>query len=290
MSRPHVAAALVAALGDVVDDVVVRLDGGAVRRGSDTPARISRRRGGSAANVAASAASVAGTARFLGQVGDDATADLVLGDLVAAGVDVAHVRREGRTGTIVVLVDADGERSFLTDPGSARSLRDPDPRWLDGVDVLHVPVYSLVDEPIATTAATLVGWARGRGIDVSIDASSASVLEVLGTERARAMIVGLAPTFVFANEDEAAALALDGPLGDAVTVVKRGPAPATVYVPGAVPVDVAGELVGHVHDTTAAGDAFAAGFLTDPRRREDPASAVRSGHAAAAALLRSRPT
>lgn len=281
---------MLAALGDVVDDIVVRLDDGGIRRGSDTSAIVARRRGGSAANVAAVAARLTGGARFLGQVGDDTTADLVLGELVDAGVDVQFVRRHGRTGAIVVLVDTAGERSFLADPGSARALDAPEPSWLDGVDVLHVPAYSLVDEPIATTAITVIGWAHGRGIDVSIDASSSSVLERYGRDRANERIASLRPTFVFANEEEAATLGIEGPLAGAVTVVKRGAGPATVHVPGAPSIDVPGERLDRVTDTTAAGDAFAAGFLTHPGRRADPVAAARAGHGAAAALLRSRST
>ena len=173
---------MLAALGDVVDDIVVRVEG-PIHHASDTPASIIRRRGGSAANVAATAARLVGRARFLGQVGDDATGDLLLAELVADGVDVAFVRRAGRTGAIIVLVDEHGERSFLTDAGSARSLDAPDPAWLDGVDVLHLPFYSLVDEPVAATAATVAGWALARGIAVSIDASSVAVLESFGVAR-----------------------------------------------------------------------------------------------------------
>jgi sugar/nucleoside kinase (ribokinase family) len=274
----------------VVDDIVVHV-GGPIRVASDTPSSIARRRGGSAANVAAAAARLVGRARFLGQVGDDGTADLVLADLVAAGVDMSYVRRSGRTGAIVVLVDEQGERSFLTDPGSARSLDDPDPAWLDGVDVLHVPVYSLVDEPIATTTITTAGWARAQGIAVSIDASSVAVLEAYGVERMLRLIAGLQPAVVFANGDEAELLGIAGPLGDAVTYVKHGARHAIVHVPGSAATAVPAFDVGSVSDTTGAGDAFAAGVLTTPGWRSDPVAACAGGHRAAAALLspRTRP-
>jgi sugar/nucleoside kinase (ribokinase family) len=279
---------VLAALGDVVDDIVVRLDVDGVRRASDTPARIVRRRGGSAANVAEAAARLTGSARFLGRVGDDATAELVLGELRAAGVDVSHVQRSGRTGSIVVLVDSDGERSFLTDAGSARALDDPRPAWLDGVDVLHVPFYSLVDEPIATTAMTTIGWALARSIEVSVDASSVSVLETFGAGRARALIESLRPTFVFANAHEAAAIGIAGPLGGAITVVKHGPDPAVVHLLDGTSAVVPCDAPGAVGDSTGAGDAFAAGFLTCPDRLAHPGAAARAGHAAAAQLLASR--
>jgi len=92
-----------------VDDIVVRINtsapAAAIHVGSDTGATIVRRRGGSAANVAAIAGRLTGAARFLGQVGDDAIADALLAELTADGVDVSCVRRHGRTGAIVVLVE-----------------------------------------------------------------------------------------------------------------------------------------------------------------------------------------
>jgi sugar/nucleoside kinase (ribokinase family) len=278
---------VLAALGDVVDDIVVRLDG-AIRRGTDTAARVTRRRGGSAANVAATAAALTGRARLLAQIGDDSTGDQLLAELAAGGVDVSAVRRNGTTASIVVVVDADGERSFLTDTGSARLLDRPDEVWLDGVGVLHVPTYSLVDEPIATTATTVVGWALARSIPVSIDASSVAVIEAFGVARMRARIEALQPSIVFANEAEAAALGIDGPLAGAITVVKYGAAPAIVNVAGRAPIGVAAEQLESVADTTGAGDAFAAGFLTHPTWLHDPEAACRAGHAAAATLLSAR--
>ena len=129
---------MLATLGDLVEDVIVRIDG-PVNVASDTPARISRRRGGSAANVAVAAAGLGHPTRFLGQIGSDAIGSAMLAEMTAAGIDVAMVRRAGSTGMIVALVDASGERSMLTDRRACIDLSDPDPSWLDGVDILHVP-------------------------------------------------------------------------------------------------------------------------------------------------------
>ena len=43
-----------------------------------------------------------------------------------------------------------------------------------------------------------------------------------------------------------------------------------------------------MNDTTGAGDAFAAGVLTDPGWRTDPIAACAAGHRSAAELLSSR--
>jgi sugar/nucleoside kinase (ribokinase family) len=278
---------VLACLGDLVEDVIVRL-AGPINMASDTHSDISRRRGGSAANVAARAAALGHRARFLGQVGADAIGTALLAELDAEGVDTTMVRRGGSTGTIVALVDHHGERTMLTDRRSCLDLDEPDPSWLDGVGVLHVPFYSLATGPIAATSTTAMAWAAERGIAVSIDLSSTAVLTEVGLDEVLRRLECAAPTVVLANADEAAALGIDGPVVGALTVIKRGPSPALIHVPDGSVIDVDAISVPGVNDTTGAGDAFAAGFLTCPGWADDPRTACESGHRAAADLLRRR--
>ncbi|MEO7397951.1 MAG: carbohydrate kinase family protein [Ilumatobacteraceae bacterium] len=279
---------VVGAIGDVVEDIVVRL-ATPVHEATDTAAHITRRRGGSAANVAVSLARAGHAARFIGQFGDDATGRDLLESLRGEGVDVI-ASFGGRTGAIIVLLDHLGERTMLTDRGACTALDHPDPSWLDGLSTLHVPAYSLVEGPLARTSATLIEWAHQRNIIVSVDASSSSVIRDFGVDRLFDVLVGLRPTVLLCNEREAAdlgAACLPGPLGALVTVIKKGASPAVVLQPGADPVDVPALRLTDVTDTTGAGDAFAAGFLTAFAAGSSPPAAAALGHESAARAIRS---
>jgi sugar/nucleoside kinase (ribokinase family) len=69
--------ALVCTVGDLVEDVVVRLSG-LPAIGEDTPSAISRRRGVSAASVAVAVVRADGRARLAGRIGSDALSDRLL--------------------------------------------------------------------------------------------------------------------------------------------------------------------------------------------------------------------
>lgn len=279
-------------VGDLVEDVVVWASE-PVRRASDTAAQVFRTRGGSAANTAAVAAGLAPT-RFIGCVGADAAGTALVEELRASGAEVL-VQQRGRTGTVVLIVDPDGERHMFPDRAAAAELDAVDPAWLDGVARLHVPSYGLERDPARSAILALAAEAHRRGVRVSVDVSSTGLVAGLGLAEYRALLDAMAPELLFANAEEAALLGIGegradagapgAPLGVATVVVKHGPRPTRVYAGGELVATVPVAPVARVRDLTGAGDAFAAGFLAAALAGAALEAACLAGHDAAAGVL-----
>ncbi len=258
-------------IGDLIADIVV-IGVGELAHGTDNPVTITQTRGGSAANVASAAAPL-GPVRFIGSIGSDAAGAALANELAAADIDV-RVQRHGHTGSIVVLVADDGERTMLTDRGAAAELSEIDQTWLEGATWVHVPLYGCTDEP---SRAAVMASCTAAPAPVSLDLSSVATMTALGAVSLQRIVDELSPAVVFANRDE---FALAQTLGltfaeDCVVVVKRGAEPVLVRIRGmetsfdVPPADVV--------DTTGAGDAFAAGFLQSHRLGADVATSVVAG-------------
>lgn len=273
---------MLACLGDLVDDVIVRQRAAAFSFAADTESSVARRRGGSAANVVATAQRIGTATRLLATAGVDRVGDGLVDDLQRRGVDMRFVQRRGRTGTVIALVDQTGERSMLTDRGSAADFRPPPPAVLNGTRALHIPLYSLIEPPLASAATALAQVAHQRGMLVTVDASSASLLDEMGRARVTSLLDELDPLVVLANTDEAQRI-------DAAPnylVAKAGSGPTTITRNGHSVREVPAIALVGVDDTTGAGDAFAAGMLAGLLATpDDLVGACRRGHRTAAALL-----
>jgi sugar/nucleoside kinase (ribokinase family) len=260
-------------------DVVLRAST-PIETGTDVPGRVEIRLGGSAAVCARWLAQLGARSTLVCAVGRDGAGRSLIAQLRRDDVNVRAVRIPGhRTGRIGVLVAPSGERSFVADRRAATRMEPEDlkPEWFDDLDLIHLPAYSLLVEPLGSAAARAVELARARSqhVRVSVDLASVGPLLAHGRREALELIGGLRPDLLFATETEAEALlgrhVPEGLLDlAAVAVIKRGARGARVFArvdhgqTEAVPplqFDIATTPV-PAEDTTGAGDAFDAGFIS----------------------------
>ncbi|HTX63092.1 MAG TPA: PfkB family carbohydrate kinase [Acidimicrobiales bacterium] len=282
---------VVVVVGDVMNDVVVRALG-PVEVGSDTESEIRRSPGGSGANQAAWLATLGVPVRFYARVGASDLEEHVSA-LRLFGVDACLTADpELCTGSIVVLVEREGERSMFTDRGAnLRLVRDDLPRDLDGVAGLHVSGYALFEPATRRAVADLIAEAVRESVPVSIDPSSESYLRALGPGRFLSLTAGVET--IFPNAPEARLLTGCKDVGEAAralcaryptAVVKLGKDGALLAARGRSPVHVDAPDA-EVVDTTGAGDAFCAGYLGASYRGAVPLDALRAALETAAAAL-----
>lgn len=279
-------------VGDVMTDVIVKPEGPLVR-GSDRRAAIQSRPGGSGANQAVWLGSMGTKVSFVARVGARDKPHL---EAYFKGFHVdPHLVADPQkpSGVLVTIVDPDGERSFLTDRGANLALSPSDmPVWLlDETRLVLVSGYSLFAEGPRRSVLWLAGEARQRNIPIAIDAASVGFLREVGTATFLDWTKGFST--LFANSDEAEALSGTDDLNDQMialgthferVILKRGARGAAVGNFRGVRTEKPAPFV-KVVDTTGAGDAFAAGFISAELAGADEAEALARGIAAGSAAV-----
>jgi sugar/nucleoside kinase (ribokinase family) len=269
-------------VGDVIDDIVVTPLGD-VTRDSDTTSRIRATPGGSAANQAAWLAVSGVSVTFVARVGAEDVSRHRL-ELEAFGIDAVLIAdADAPTGTIVVMLDAEGGRTMYTDRGANLRLTAADVplSLLDDVDALHVNGYALFASEPRSAVVALIDEARRRGIAVTADPSSSAYLEELGASTFLACTRGV--TLCLPNLDEGRVLSGRTEADEVLaSLCEHYPVVALKLGSGGVLVGEGG-VVEHIPpasasvvDPTGAGDAFCAGFLSswlDGNSAVDAASA-----------------
>lgn len=285
----------VVVLGDVMTDVITRMSG-PLAPGSDSPARIVLRPGGSAANTAAWLGHLGVPTVFVGRVGDDALGRDAAQALRDHGVEPAlGVSAGAASGACVVLVDGEGERTMLPDAGANALLTAADlpPAAFRRGGHLHVSGYALTRAGSRTAATAALAAAREAGMTTSVDPASSAPLAAMGAGAFRAAVRGVDLMVVTLDEAEVLCgtrdpdgIAADLRCDHAEVVLKRGSRGADWRGPGGAAAHAdAVEAPGPVIDTTGAGDAFVAALLSARREGHDPAAALARACALAATVV-----
>ncbi|MHA6625380.1 sugar kinase [Pseudonocardia sichuanensis] len=256
--------------------------------------------GGAESTVALYLAERGHRAAWLSQVGDDPLGRRMLAAVARHGVDTSAVRVRADAPTGVYFKDP-GPQSTQVHyyrAGSAASRMGADN--LDGLDwsatrIVHVSgITAGLSASCRGLLDAIYAAAGERGVPVSFDvnhrpglwsaAEAAPVLLELA-RRADVVFVGRDEAERLWGTADAAAVAtlLDAPVR---LVVKDGAVGATEIAAGAEPVFVPAHAV-EVVEVVGAGDAFAAGYLSELLRGSDAAGRLRAGHDLAARALSS---
>lgn len=262
-------------IGDALLDVVIS-PSAPMRRGADVPAAIRIGAGGQGANLAVRLARQGIATDLACGLGSDPAGELLRRAIEPEGVRLRPIPVEA-SGFVGILLDANGERTMLSQRAAFGSALDP--QTLPGADWTLVSGYLLL-EPDAAALASALAARPGRralvGCTVPDDAAAGW----------RAAAEALRPDLVIVNRDEAAAL---GPVRAALAVTDAAGASATV---GSTSVSARSQPGPAAVDTTGAGDAFAAGLVAALTRAEWPPqrdvleAALRSALQLAAAVAR----
>ncbi len=195
-------------------------------------------------------------------------------------------------GICLVLLEPDGERSFVTGPGAESTLRSSDLDKLDvrSGDYVLVSGYNVMYPGVAEM---VIAWLRGlpRGVNITFDPATRMV--DIPASNVEAMFE--LSTWLFCNADEASALTGSTNALDATSRLASGPTALNVVVrSGADGCVVAGrngqaQLVGGfattVLDTNGAGDVHNGVFIAELATGHDPLAAARWANAAAAMAI-----
>ena len=280
-------------VGDVMTDLIVVPEGPLVR-GSDRRASIRSRPGGSGANQAVWLGSMGTRVSFVARVG---AADKPHLEAYFKGFHVDPILVADATlpsGVLVTIVDPDGERSFLTDRGANLALSPSDmPVWLlDDTRMVLVSGYSYFADTPRNAVHWLTEEARQRGIPLAVDAASVGFLDEVGPANFIEWTGGA--ELLFCNSDEASALAGSDDLGTQMrtlgshyprVAIKRGALGAALGGSAGVLHNLPAPAV-EVVDTTGAGDAFAAAFLTAELAGKAARACLQAGIEAGSAAVR----
>ena len=251
--------------------------------------------GGSAGNTVVALAQLGGKAFYSCKVAHDALGDFYVKDLQARGVDtnLNHTRAsDGQTGSCLVLVTPDAERSMCTFLGVSAELDDAalHPKDIEKSKIYYMEGY-LAASPTGLAAA-LKGRqiAREAGVALALTLSDVSMIQFC--KAGLDAMLGDGVDYLFCNQEESQVWCGSQDLNVVKETLKklakmvcltRGPDGSEI-ITAQNSWHVPAEKVQAI-DTNGAGDMFAGAFLYAITRGYSPEQAANLGNHAAAAVV-----
>ena len=251
-------------LGDVNVDVLSVIDG-TINFASDTTSVNRLAVGGSPCNMAAWAAHASGNVSLIADVGDDFLGEWVISHLSTCSINTVSIQKvAGRTGTCVIIVDAQGQRTMFPDFGANLNvvLDDERVRAITVASVLVMSAYTFMRPETEKLALQALDIAQASGTRIVIDAASSAPIRSWGAAKVRGFLEQA--DLVLANDDEIHALTEDGHETWLHTlpniIIKHGPGGASWWSEGELHTQLPSRQI-EVRDTTGAGDALCGGLV-----------------------------
>ncbi|MFM6980278.1 MAG: carbohydrate kinase family protein [Micrococcales bacterium] len=240
-------------IGPVAWDSVVYTDQWLKRGAFTQGVRFIERSGGTAANVARALATANVDTGFIGYLGNDQHGRDIEADLKASQINQLEITKiDGPTSHVLILVDDSGERTIL---GLAA----------DHLDVVNLQNVDLKPDDIVV----FVLWRNHFAADLEL-AKSRGCKIIVGLDAANDPAVQSADIAIGSHNDLAKGIEPNELLNRFATiVVTQGEKGATEYSKNSKTHQPA--FPAEVIDTTGAGDAFLAGYLTALSRGESDA-------------------
>lgn len=251
--------------------------------------------GGSAGNTVVALAQLGGKAFYSCRVADDELGQFYTQDLQTNGVatNLSHTRpSEGQTGSCMVLVTPDAERSMCTFLGATSQL---DSSALHPQDIAKSRIYYM-EGYLAASPTGLQAAVEGRRIALKHQVATALTLSDVSMinfcKAGLEAMIGDGLDYLFANEEEAqtwcATTDLDAMIAQLKPLAKivcltRGPQ-GCIVVQGGQRTEVPAVPTQAV-DTNGAGDMFAGTFLFGITHGLNPAQSAALANRTAAAVV-----
>jgi sugar/nucleoside kinase (ribokinase family) len=231
-------------------------------------AQISRCAGGSAANTVVGVADFGGKAAYAGKVSGDEIGRFFLEDMRNVGVAVAVPPGAGDSGTCVILITPDAERTMLTHLGVSATIGpdDIDEAGIRQAKYVYVEGYLFAGATTKQAALRAIELAKKHGVKVAFTVSDPFLIKHHRDEFLE--LIRGPVDLLFCNIEEARALTtFDDPIecaheihAHAENVALTLGADGSILMHNGQAIPVEGVPVEAV-DTTGAGDMYAAGVL-----------------------------